>query len=238
MLNALRCSALAFALLCSAACLAPAARTQPIGAAPRAEIDVAEVARSEDTQPLELALPVDGVWIVSQGYHGTESHRGHAAYALDLVKLDAEGRAYARSGRRTQDWYSFGAEVHASADGVVVRAIDRFPDNPAWAKGKDTNSVIVRHRAVLSEYVHIQQGSLRVREGDRVSRGQVIARCGNSGSETPHLHWALLSSLEPIRTRPAIFAPYEVRDADGTWRTAGGVPSAHDVIRKLAPPSP
>jgi murein DD-endopeptidase MepM/ murein hydrolase activator NlpD len=180
---------------------------------------------------LQLRLPVDGTWIVSQGYHGAETHRGYAAYALDLVKIDDHGRAYARRGRRTQDWYGFGAEVLASADGVVVRAIDHFPDNRVLGKGKDTNSVIVRHGDVLSEYVHLQQGSLRVRSGDSVKSGQVLARCGSSGAETPHLHWALLSSLEPIRTTPARFAHYEVRDAESSWRAASGIPLLREMIR-------
>lgn len=185
----------------------------------------------EPAPPTDLRLPVEGVWVVSQGYHGAESHHGRAAYALDLVKLDDGGRAYARTGKRTADWYGFGAEVLASADGVVVRAIDHFADNRVWGKGKDTNTVIVRHEAVFSEYVHLQRGSLRVRVGDQVKRGQVLARCGNSGAETPHVHWALLSSLEPIRTRPAELARYEVRDDEGAWHPGSGIPRAREVIR-------
>jgi len=186
--------------------------------------------RSIEHEP-QLRLPVTGAWIVMQGYHGAETHRGYAAYALDLVMLDADGQAYTRSGRRTQDWYSFGAEVLASADGVVVRAIDHFPDNHVMGKAKDANTVIVQHGAVLSEYVHLQHGSLRVRVGDSVKTGQVLALAGSSGAETPHLHWALLSSLEPIRTRPASFAHYEMRDADGAWRAASGIPQLREVIR-------
>jgi murein DD-endopeptidase MepM/ murein hydrolase activator NlpD len=35
-------------------------------------------------------------------------------------------------------------------------------------------------------------GSVRVRPGDRVQRGQVLAKCGNSGNSTaPHLHFQL-----------------------------------------------
>jgi hypothetical protein len=180
-------------------------------------------------------LPVDGTWIVSQGYDGAETHQGYAAYAIDLVKLSEDDQAYARRGRRTQDWYGFGADVLASADGIVVRAIDRFSDNRVWGKGKDANTVIVRHGdSALSEYVHLQQGSLRVQVGDHVKRGQVLARCGSSGAETPHLHWALLSSLEPIRTQPASFAHYEVREAGGTWRAVSGMPRLREVVRHAA----
>ena len=229
--SAVRCSALSCVALVAAGCITAAPASPPATRAPDERAD-ARPAVVEHAQPIDLRLPVDGTWIVSQGYHGAESHHGRAAYALDLVKLDDGGRAYARSGRRTQDWYGFGADVLASADGVVVRAIDRFADNRVWGKGKDTNTVIVRHEGVLSEYVHLQRGSLRVRVGEHVARGQVLARCGNSGAETPHVHWALLSSLEPIRTRPATFARYETRDATGAWQTtSGAAPSSGDVIR-------
>ena len=147
-------------------------------------------------------MPVDGTWIVIQGYRSGGSHQGSAAYALDLVAVDDEGRAHRRSGRQAQDWLSFGAAVLASADGVVVRARDHFQDNRVWGEGKDTNTVIVRHGAVFSEYVHLQRGSLRVRVGDVVKRGQLLARCGNSGAETPHLHWAL--RLGSARIDPAL----------------------------------
>ena len=36
---------------------------------------------------------------------------------------------------------------------------------------------------------HLQRGSVRVQVGERVERGQPLARCGNSGnSDYPHLH--------------------------------------------------
>jgi murein DD-endopeptidase MepM/ murein hydrolase activator NlpD len=187
---------------------------------------------SDDVQRTELALPFSGTWIVGQGYNGAETHQGYAAYALDLVALDERGQAYRGRGGRRRDWFGFGAEVLASADGTVVRAIDRFRDNPIMGRATDVNTVIVAHNVgELSEYVHLQSGSVRVRVGERVRRGQVIARAGNSGAQTPHLHWAFLSSLDPIRTRPAVFARYEVRSGDGAWRLTRGIPGSGDLVR-------
>jgi murein DD-endopeptidase MepM/ murein hydrolase activator NlpD len=121
---------------------------------------------SDDVQRTELALPFSGTWIVGQGYNGVETHQGFAAYALDLVALDDRGQAYRGRGRRRRDWFGFGAEVLASADGTVVRAIDRFRDNPIMGRATDVNTVIVAHNArELSEYVHLQNGSVRVRVG-------------------------------------------------------------------------
>jgi hypothetical protein len=48
------------------------------------------------------------------------------------------------------------------------------------------------------------------------------------------LHWALLSSLTPIQTRPASFAGFEKKDESGAWHPAAGVPAEGDVIRSIS----
>ena len=53
------------------------------------------------------------------------------------------------------------------------------------------------HRFAL--YAHLQTGSVRVRAGERVHRGQVLARVGNAGNSTePHLHFHVTSGPSPI----------------------------------------
>jgi murein DD-endopeptidase MepM/ murein hydrolase activator NlpD len=213
----------------SAAVAAPPAAIEP-----RAE-PAHSPSHAETPQQTRLSLPFAGVWVVGQGYHGSETHSGYAAYALDLVRLGRHGRAYIRSGKRNRDWSSFGAPVLATAAGVVVRAVDHYPDNRILGPATAGNTVIIEHqRAEFSEYVHLQRGSLWVRLGERVRRGQPLARAGNSGAQTPHLHWAFLSSIDPIRTRPAVFSDYELRDAQGAWRAASGTPRSGDVIRPRA----
>jgi murein DD-endopeptidase MepM/ murein hydrolase activator NlpD len=47
-------------------------------------------------------------------------------------------------------------------------------------------------------YAHLKPGSLRVRVGDRVKRGQVLGLVGNSGNSTePHLHFHISDGLAP-----------------------------------------
>jgi murein DD-endopeptidase MepM/ murein hydrolase activator NlpD len=44
-------------------------------------------------------------------------------------------------------------------------------------------------------YHHLQPGSVRVKAGDRVRRGQVLARVGASGdAREPHLHFEVTTS--------------------------------------------
>jgi murein DD-endopeptidase MepM/ murein hydrolase activator NlpD len=45
---------------------------------------------------------------------------------------------------------------------------------------------------------HLQQHSLRVREGQRVAAGELLALCGNSGNTTaPHLHLQVQTRADP-----------------------------------------
>ena len=48
-------------------------------------------------------------------------------------------------------------------------------------------------------YAHLQPGSLKVKVGDRVTRGQIIGLVGNSGNSTePHLHFHISNGVSPL----------------------------------------
>ena len=59
------------------------------------------------------------------------------------------------------------------------------------------NTIIIKHGDYLfSKISHIKEGSFKVRVGDYVKKGDVLAVCGNSGrSPEPHLHFQLQSKL-------------------------------------------
>lgn len=82
-----------------------------------------------------------------------------------------------------------GAPVRAAAAGVVRRAS---------TDAVNGRIVVIDHgRGVVTMYCHNQD--LLVREGQRVARGQIIARSGNSGRSTgPHLHYQLDLAGEPV----------------------------------------
>ena len=71
--------------------------------------------------------------------------------------------------------------VRAACDGIVAYAGNRL-------RGYG-NVVILQHAGALAT-VYAHNRALDVREGDRVARGQVIARSGQTGHATaPHLHF-------------------------------------------------
>jgi murein DD-endopeptidase MepM/ murein hydrolase activator NlpD len=73
-----------------------------------------------------------------------------------------------------------GAPIHAAASGIVVEA-DKTPDYG--------NIVKIDHGSgVETRYAHASK--LLVKEGDRVTKGQLIAEVGNTGRSTgAHLHF-------------------------------------------------
>ena len=74
-----------------------------------------------------------------------------------------------------------GEEIIATADGVVTEA--------RRSQGEDGNMIVIRHgRDYEVKYMHV--GSISVRKGETVERGDVIGKTGNSGiSLLPHIHY-------------------------------------------------
>lgn len=93
-----------------------------------------------------------------------------------------------------------GVAVRAAAPGVVRGLRDGMPDlglegTPADAlAGRDCgNGVAIDHGGGWeSQYCHLAEGSIAVREGDRVAAGTVLGAVGYSGrTGFPHVHLAL-----------------------------------------------
>jgi murein DD-endopeptidase MepM/ murein hydrolase activator NlpD len=76
-----------------------------------------------------------------------------------------------------------GTPVFATADGTVREVTTRLT-------GSGISVVIDHGGGYQTTYSHLSRGSVRVRRGSKVSRGDIIARTGNTGlSLAPHLHY-------------------------------------------------
>ena len=105
--------------------------------------------------------------------------------------------------RRAEQYYGFGEDVLAVADGRVVSVHDGMTDQTPFLfmvpKSKSDyggNNVIEEIAPnVFAWYAHLRQGSLTVKVGDSVKAGAPIGKLGNTGpSEGPHLHLGLSTS--------------------------------------------
>lgn len=188
---------------------------------------------------VRLAAPFRGRWTCTQGVSGGITHEGVWRHALDFEVLDARGANFSGDGSSLQDFGCYRLPVTAPAAGVVARVIDDVPDNELGEVNLDDNwgnVVIVYHApGVYSCVAHLAPGSARVKVGDSVAVGDVLALCGNSGrSATPHLHLQLQATAEV----GAATIPLELHDlveegAAGPVLHAARVPLQGEVLRRV-----
>lgn len=150
-------------------------------------------------QRVEMSLPVRGRWRASEDPTRHHQHKAWAVYALDIVKVDAEGRSHQGRGTQLEDYHAWDAPFYAVAAGRVAEVRDGNPDNPARkilpGAAEKHNGVSIDHgNGEVSWYVHARNGSITVKVGDEVERGQRLGKIGNSGaSAVPHLHFTLVA---------------------------------------------
>jgi urea transporter len=186
-----------------------------------------------------LHLPFFGTWFVSQGVDGGETHKGRLAHAWDFMVQDERGRTFATPGYRLSDYHAFGLLVSAPGAGRVAAIENNVRDNPPGKVNKEQNWgnwVIVEHSPLeYSILAHLQQGSVRVKPGDRVSAGTVIGSCGNSGySGQPHLHCQL--QVAPIPGSEALsarFRNYLVLGTEGERFIRDGIPQQGETLMAI-----
>src|ERR687894_528471 len=167
--------------------------------------------------PVAVEPPLAGEWAMLAGGRSALVSHHHptpiVSEDVDFVRLDEEGRGHDGDPKREKSWYGFGEPVLAPADGTVVSVGDVHPDEPVGNLGQKPsygNHVLLDigggRYAVLA---HLQQGSSRVSEGERVRVGQQIAAVGDSGdSLVPHLHFHVQDSpdfSEQVLTLPVVF---------------------------------
>lgn len=190
-----------------------------------------------------LSLPFHGRWRVTQGNGGNGddnfrgTHRGLGArFAWDFMAVDENGRTRTAYSWSNSDYYTFGREVLAPADGRVVALQDGAPDNEPYhrdASPVSGNYVLIEHApGELSSLAHLENGSIEVKVGQTVRRGQRIARCGNSGDASlPHLHYSFIVLYHGARISwPAQFAHYSVEREGQRTPVERGVPQAGTLV--------
>lgn len=127
-------------------------------------------------------------------------------FACDFNKVDAQGNTLPNpfpDEITNKMFYGYGAEVLAVANGTIVFVKDGVPENVPQASGEIKPAAPTTRETVAGNwialdlgnnryafYAHLQPGSIRVKVGDKVRKGQVIGLLGNSGNAVgPHLHF-------------------------------------------------
>lgn len=176
-------------------------------------------------------------------------------FAIDWIKVDAQGRYTKGDPTDPKHWLGYGEEVLAVADGKVAAAMDGMaeparvdPGKPTRVPLQDATGNYVSLDLGGGRYVfyeHLKTGSITVKPGQAVHRGEVIGRLGYTGETTgPHLHMHVADANLPLDAEGMPYALDRFGWA-GSYRSIedfGGEkawqPSARVVERQAELPAP
>jgi murein DD-endopeptidase len=215
-----------------------------------------------------ISPPLRGEWVAVNGPSQASGHRrlvlalnGSLAsgqrFGIDFLQMGADGNTFTGDRSKNENFLAYGEEIRAVADGIVVATKDSIPENVPGGRAVPITLETVGGNYILLDigngryafYAHVVPGSLRVRVGERVRRGQVIALVGNSGNSTePHLHFHVVDGIaEGTTTLGAEGIPYALEQfellgrctslsAGGCERTAPvavtrGIPLQNQIVR-------
>ena len=145
-------------------------------------------------------------------------------YAIDWMKIDQENRLYVGDPQILDNWSGYNQNVLAVSDARVVRVVDKFPDQipfilPAQVGAITLDEIDGNHvilalpNGQFAFYAHLIPGSITVEEGDFVTKGQIIAKLGNTGNTSaPHLHLHIMETASSLGSNglPHVFEEYNL----------------------------
>jgi hypothetical protein len=211
---------------------------------------------------LAVAPPLrGGPYLNFNGCCGLNPHRtaleavdgtahGFQRFAVDFIRIDNLGRAAAGDLTRNESFFMFGEPVYAVADARVVRTRNDLPDIPPLNEPPGSafttettlgNNIGLKLRAgQYALYGHLKRGSIRVKPGQHVRRGQMLGRVGNSGQTGgSHLHFQLNDGASPVASNspPFLFRHFTLT---GTVSNVDQflTGTANADVHRLRPPSP
>ena len=205
-----------------------------------------------------------GVWLAANGPANESGHRralipvaGTPAiaqrFAIDWVRVHDDNKTFSGDQLKNESYLAEGNDAIAVANGTVVAVKDSIPENIPGANSRAVpitletvggNHVIIDiGGGYYAFYAHLKPGSIRVKKGDQVKRGQVVGLVGNTGNSTePHLHFHISDANSPLGSEGV---PYRLDfDVVGRCRTfnmgcersapvsrKGEVPLANALVR-------
>jgi Peptidase family M23 len=207
------------------------------------------VVDTHHTKVRELGPPVrGGEWYASDAPNNeTDNHHRRGLVVLDSKpvisrryaidwQLVKSGLRHTGNDREVAAYYSYGQPLMAVASGTVINAHDGLPDNTPGHGAAFQTAVPITLDTVggntitldigggqYAYYFHMKPGSVRVKTGDRVRRGQVIGQIGCSGdAREPHLHFEITNSAKPLAGEgvPYVIDRYRMRMVDADpWQS-------------------
>ncbi|MCS5708105.1 M23 family metallopeptidase [Candidatus Berkiella cookevillensis] len=165
-------------------------------------------------KPVVISAPLEGKnWLAINGWHRRAMMPINGKlflaqrYALDYIQLDDNHKLFQSMPLENAKYFGYNQPILAVADGLVIEAVDEFSDQVPGKFPTDITLQTVNGNYVLLDigggnyayYAHIKPGSVEVKKGQTLKKGQVIGKVGNTGnSSAPHLHFHIIDSTSPL----------------------------------------
>jgi murein DD-endopeptidase MepM/ murein hydrolase activator NlpD len=187
----------------------------------------------------DLALPFADSWLVVWGGRDVRQnyHAAHIPqrFAIDFV-VAVDNQTFSGSGRNLEDYYAWGKDILAPGVGKIIHIENSLPDQPIGSSDTQNpagNHVVIDHLNGEYSYIaHFKNGSIQVKKGDLVAKGQAIGKCGNSGnSSEPHIHYHMQTSGQ-FNLSPGLPTQFQNYLVNGKFVNRGEVSRGQTVTPK------
>jgi murein DD-endopeptidase len=156
-------------------------------------------------------------------------------FAIDFVRVNDQGEYAKENSDVVKNWYGYGDDVFAAAAGVVAAVRNDFAESstisgsPHYTADNATGNYIsidIGNSNILF-YEHLTPGSIKVKPGQQVKKGDKIATLGFTGQSTgPHLHFHVANANSPLGAEgiPFVFEHFTVLGVYTDFANFGKVP--------------
>lgn len=195
--------------------------------------------RFENFKGVFAELPFFGEWFISQGIEGEITHKDDWKYAWDFVVADKNSSQFSGDGLEAKDYFCFNLPITAPLDGEVVKVVDSIENNLINEVNLDQNwgnTIVLAHEfGLFSALSHLEPHSVKVKVGDSIKKGDMLATCGNSGrSPYPHLHFQFqLSDKIGDKTYKFPFSSFISNTSSGYLLKTFDYPDENDCVHNI-----
>ena len=210
----------------------PLPEDRPVSAQyPDAATQIGGAIRTSTDSPVIIGPPLSGDdWVATNACCAVTSHRGAVMgvggrlnaserFAIDWVRIDptkSVATTFTGDGKRNEDYLAYDAPLLAVHDGTVMAVVSDLKEatpqvitpDQAFEELGGNHVIIDIGGGNFAFYAHMKPGSATVKVGDKVARGDVIGRLGNSGNTSEaHLHFHVSKGPVPLSSDNV---PYEI----------------------------
>jgi hypothetical protein len=195
-----------------------------------------DTTRVGSSNAIVLSPPLEGNgWVAADGCCDSIRHvrsmmpindKLHIAqrFAIDWEMINKDKRIYTGEAEDVNSYFAYGKNVLAVANAKVVAAVDKYdnqvpgklPPGMTLEEADGNHIVLDLGGGKYALYAHLKPGSVKVKKGDKVKKGQVIALVGNTGNTSaPHLHFHVMDGPSTLGSNGL---PYMIDEFDLTGK--------------------